>query len=190
MDKKALRRQILAVRDQIEEDQRMLWSKEVIDGLMQWEIYQEADIILSYASFRSEVDTDILNQRILSEGKILFLPRTYPETHQMKFFQVKAMGDLICGYQGIREPKQNGLAFERRGDKYGKQSILMLMPGTAFDKAGNRIGYGGGYYDRYLAQYGDRITHTCMLAYAIQEVEMIETESCDIRPERIITNRR
>lgn len=190
MNKKELRRRTLAVRDQIEENQRMLWSMEVIDGLMQWEIYQEADMILSYASFRSEVDTDILNQRILSQGKMLFLPRTYPETHQMKFFQVKALRDLIFGYQGIREPEEKGRPFEMLGDIHGKQRVLMLMPGTAFDRAGSRIGYGGGYYDRYLAQYGDRIAHTCMLAYAIQEVGKIEAESCDIRPERIITNRR
>lgn len=190
MNKKELRRQILAVRDQTEENQRMLWSMEVLDSLMQWEPYQKADIILSYASFRSEVDTEALNRRILSEGKGLYLPRTYPDTCQMKFFRVRAMGDLICGYQGILEPKQNGVSFEEQGDKDGQQNVLMLMPGSAYDKAGNRLGYGGGYYDRYLAQYGDRITHTCMLAYAIQEVENIAIEACDIRPEQIITNRR
>lgn len=190
MDKKELRRQILAARDRIAEEQRIRWSGEVMEELIKWEPYQEADVILSYASFRSEVSTEAVNQRILSEGKRLYLPKTYPETYRMKFFRVRAMGDLISGYQGIREPKQQGLPFERQGAAYRGQKVLMLMPGTAFDPAGSRLGYGGGYYDRYLAQYGDRITHTCMLAYAVQEVEKIETETTDIRPERILTNRR
>lgn len=190
MDKKKLRRQILAVRDQADEKQRMLWDREVMEELLQWQPYQEADVILSYASFRSEVNTDAVNERILSEGRPLYLPKTDPETHRMRFFRVRAMEELVCGYQGIREPERLGISFERLGEEEGRQKVLMLMPGTAFDAAGSRLGYGGGYYDRYLAQYGSRITHTCMLAYAIQKVEKIETEAFDFRPERILTNRR
>ena len=66
----------------------------------------------------------------------------------------------------------------------------MLMPGAAFDDKGNRIGYGGGYYDRFLTQMGGYIGSRFMLAFEMQRVKEIDAEACDIRVNRILTDRR
>lgn len=195
MEKKELRRQMLLVRDRLSIEERRRRSQNVIEKLWQWEPFLQASRVCSYASFRSEVETDCLNERILREGKKLYLPRTNPDTHHMVFYPVEHMEELVDGYQGIREPREGEPLFDGMGKNLNckeKQagSIVMLMPGVAFDKEGNRIGYGGGYYDRYLSQYGGRIDSTCMLAFECQRVEKIEAENCDIRPDRILTEGR
>lgn len=181
MEKKELRRQILQVRDGLAEEERQQLSQRVMDRLWQWEPFLQADRILSYASFRSETGTDLLNESILRAGKKLYLPKTYPAIHRMAFYRVEWLEELVCGYQGIREPQEGGQLFEEGGQ------TVMLMPGVAFDEERNRLGYGGGYYDRYLSQYGDGIAYTCMLAFECQRVDKIETEHRDVRPDRIVT---
>lgn len=183
-DKRILRRLARHSRDDIPQDIRDGWSLEIQDRIRQFRWYQEAQIILSYVSFRSEVDTGKINQWILEDGKRLYLPRTYGDRHEMIYYRVRDLSLLQPGYQGIREP-QEGEGFPLQT---GEMETLMLMPGLAFDGRGNRIGYGGGYYDRYLMQHGDRISHTVMLAFDRQRVPEIAVEECDIRPDRIITN--
>ena len=107
----------------------------------------------------------------------------------MAFYRVYSDADLIPGYQGILEPQEKQpfteeLAFLK------PEKVLMLMPGAAFDDKGNRIGYGGGYYDRFLSQMGGYIGNRCMLAFEMQWVKEIEAEACDIRVNRILTDRR
>lgn len=186
MEKKDVRWQILQTRDRLSGEERQKCSDIVADKLWQWKSFREADCVLSYASFRSEVDTDRINKRILQEGRALYLPKTYPEEHRMVFYRVQQMEELVCGYQGIREPQGGPALFDANGEDV-TGTIWMLMPGAAFDKDRNRIGYGGGYYDRYLAQYGENISCTCMLAFEMQQVEKIEADWCDIRPDRILT---
>lgn len=184
MEKNELRRQMLQARDRLTAAERRHLSQRIMERLWQWELFRQADGILSYASFRSEVETDLLNERIIREGKTLYLPRTEPDMHRMVFYPVNRMNELISGYQGIREPQKGEAPF--CGVKR-TETIVMLMPGVAFDEKRNRIGYGGGYYDRYLSQYRAEITCTCMLAFECQRLEKIEEEPCDIRPDRILT---
>ena len=176
-------------RDGLTETERAEWSEKVMENLWRLEAFRRADMILSYCSFRSEVDTEKINQQILEEGRQLFLPKTYPERREMVFYRIRNRADLECGYQGIMEPKE-GEMFLLDQENGFSGGIWMLMPGVAFDAEGNRIGYGGGYYDRYLAKYGKKIDETCMLAFRVQQAEKIETELCDIRPNRIVTDRR
>ncbi len=189
MDKKKLRRQMIDRRDSLTKSDRERRSGQIRERLWQWEAFRRADIILSYASFRSEVDTEKINHRILEEGRQLFLPKTFLERHEMVFYRIRGREDLVRGYQGIPEPVTGEIFVGNAGEQQ-TGSVIMLMPGVAFDAEGNRLGYGGGYYDRYLADYGDKINDTCMLAFDIQFAERIEVEKCDIRPNRILTDRR
>ncbi len=186
MDKDILRRQVIEIRDQIQAEDRKRWSLEIEDKLWVSDYYKRASIVLSYASFRSEVSTDHINNHILEDGKRLYLPKTYHMEHRMRFFEVEDMANLACGYQHIREPMESSTPFEEDG--IDGEYVLMLMPGVAYDSKGYRIGYGGGYYDRYLDLYGDQIHTTCMLAYQVQKTDNIEVSNFDIKPKHILTN--
>lgn len=186
MEKGEARRQALKKRDAITGEDRERWSLEIQREIREQLWYRQADIVLSYASFRSEVSTEKINEWILADNKQLFLPRTYAYRHRMEFYRVTDLSLLEAGYQGILEPKESEPPLLLLPD--GK-NVLMLMPGVAFDENGNRIGYGGGYYDRYLEVYGDRIDNTVLLAFSGQRVPVIESELCDRKPDRIIVNK-
>ena len=91
------------------------------------------------------------------------------------------MTDLQPGYQGILEPAEYC-------PKVEATEGMMLSPGLAFDREGHRVGYGGGYYDRYLARFEGSSLHLYAVAYDFQIVDQIEAEEHDISPHRIITS--
>lgn len=188
MTKEQLRSEIIKRRDEIKEEWRKSWSEDIICQVIHLPAFQRATHIFSYASFRSEVITDKLNEKCLQDGKHLLLPKTEPSGRRMDFYEVKEMSSLVQGYQGIREPS-GGIPFSPE-QKKAEEILFMVMPGVAYDEEGNRIGYGGGYYDRYLARYGEYIDESVMVAYEVQRARQIHAEWCDIRPSQIVTNRR
>ncbi len=188
--KQEVRKQALMTRDALSAEFREVQSAKIVERILQDDRYRKAKIILSYVAFRSEVETEELNRQVLVDGKQLYLPKTYVDKKEMRFFQVKDLTKLEAGYQGIREPQETEeltLLFE--SSNMEKEDVFMIMPGVAFDEAGNRMGYGGGYYDRYLTQYGSRMI-SALLAFEEQKVEEIPTESCDVQPEIIVTQER
>lgn len=187
MDKKLQRKNALIRRNSIREKDRGQWSEDIVEQVIRSDWYCRAEIILSYASFQSEVSTLELNHTVIQDGKRLYLPKTYPDKKKMKFYSVESMDYLQCGYQGILEPEESEEAFE---NEQGTAEVLMIMSGVAYDSKGNRLGYGGGYYDRYLKSFGNRITHTMMLAFQVQEEKEIVIDAYDQKPELIVWNRK
>lgn len=184
MDKDKARRMALQRRSEIPMEKRIVYEKEIARRLMAEPAYQKADAVLSYMSFRSEVSTEGINRQILEDGKRLYLPKTFPARREMVFYRVEEIEELSSGYQGIREPEETEDSW--RGDA----GTLMVMPGVAFDDAGNRIGYGGGYYDRFLQSYNDRMSGCIMLAFETQRISSIDRESFDFPADKILTERR
>ena len=180
MTKKEMRKKMLSLRDSLSEKERREKSREIAKRLFTLEAYQ---------SFRSEVETTEMNQKIRESGKSLYLPKTYADRKEMAFYRVYSDADLIPGYQGILEPQEKE-PFTEELVSLKPEKVLMLMPGAAFDDKGNRIGYGGGYYDRFLSQMGRYIGNRFMLAFEMQRVKEVEAEACDIRVNRILTDRR
>lgn len=185
--KKKLRKEMLEKRNALSLTERTDNSRAVIGRLFQWEPYVKADSILCYVSYQSEVQTWGLLQKVLSDGKRLYCPKVCGK--EIEFYRIVDREELRPGYQGIPEPPE----VEQRS--FWKEEViadtLMLMPGVAFDLEHNRLGYGGGYYDRYLKrcrhlQQTGRL-HTAALAYAVQVVKEIPAEELDIKPETIIT---
>lgn len=198
ISKKEIRLEALKRRDSLTAEQRKAYSRRIIDHLTGLPCYQEADAILTYISFRSEVDTFPLLERAFVDGKAVFAPKVCGK--EMDFYRIFSVEDLTAGYQGILEPR-NGLSFMRakeEGDP-GLQQILICMPGAAFDRTCHRIGYGGGFYDRYLsrlfregknaetAAWPQAAFTTAALAYDCQIFGEIPWEAHDICPERIVT---
>lgn len=194
--KREVREKALALREALLPAERMAYSKEIIDKIIHLDCYQNAAAILVYVSFRSEVDTRMLIEKALSDKKAVFAPAVSGQ--EMEFFRITSLNKLKSGHQGILEPAQESEASYRiwmRQKENTSTKTLMCMPGAAFDKERNRIGYGGGYYDRYLsallAEHGERSsdTETVALAFSCQIFAEIPREPHDLRPDRIVTER-
>ena len=193
--KKELRKQILARRNRLSKDEIMRKSAGILNILYTLAVYQNADIILAYVEYRSEVMTTPLIQRALSEGKMIYVPKV--SGTDMDFYRIESLSALSEGYKGIKEPESAAQMFtvntgydSRTADTdKTSRNILMLMPGAVFDRAHHRIGYGMGFYDRYLErlQSSGITIHTAALCFACQMLDDIPYYRHDICPEMIIT---
>ena len=132
---------------------------------------------------KHETETSDLIRQAWADGKKTAVPKVIGET--MKFFYITSLeNDLEEGYFGIRENYEKNPADEA-ADREGS---LMLMPGVAFDEARHRIGYGGGFYDRYLEAHPG--LRTAALAFEFQVKAEVPFEKFDILPGRIVTEKR
>lgn len=182
--KAEVRARALALRDEIPAQERIRRSEKIVKKLTGHTCYREVQALLTYVSFRSEADTISLIERAFADGKAVFVPRV--AGREMDFFRIRALSDLEEGYHGILEP-QNHIT-EVYAPLVGK--AIMCMPGAAFDRAHHRIGYGGGYYDRYLSGLSEQAKNTictAALAYDCQILQEIPWDSHDICPEWIVT---
>ncbi len=175
MDKKELRAMIrekkrAMTNAQIEEKSRILGEKFAAS-----QAYQEAKTIYGYLPYNQEVRTVPMLQRALADGKAVAVPKVYGD--DMKFILISDFSRIEKGYAGIPEPVDDGPVAD---DK----TALVLMPGLAFDTQGHRIGYGGGFYDRFLAQEPGH--PTLALCYDFQMLPKVETEEFDIPVDGVI----
>ncbi len=185
-DKREIRHRILNIRNGMSETECREKSGQIMKMFKLQKEYQNSGLLFLYASFGSEVMTRELMQEALSEGKRIALPRAFvsEEGPCMEFYEITGSSQLLAGYKGIPEP--NILHKEVR--KIKELPDLMLMPGVAFDKVRTRIGYGMGFYDRYLEKHPG--IRTIAVAYACQIVETIPASPYDYRPERLLTEER
>ena len=169
MDKQALRKQIRELKRAmtIEEIERA--SARLGELFAASELYREAKTIYGYLPYNQEVRTAPMLQRALQEGKWIAVPKIFGD--EMKFIYLEDLTRVEKGYSGIPEPIEDGPVAD---DK----TALVLMPGLAFDPAGHRIGYGGGFYDKFLAAEPEH--PTLALCYAFQMLPQLPTEEFDI----------
>ena len=142
--------------------------------------YQEAKILLAYVDAKREVETRELICQAWKDGKRVAVPRTFGGG-VMHFYEIHSLEELEPGGYGILEPKKDCPLCET-------EEGLMLMPGVAFDEKAHRVGYGGGYYDRYLEQHPG-LVHIA-LAFEFQIFKEVPFQEHDILPELIVTEKR
>lgn len=193
ISKEKVRKKAVETRDSIDEESRQQKSEEIVKQILVADWFKEADIVLSYHAFRSEVEVDALNQAVLAQGKKLYLPKTYVKEKQIRFFEVTDLSKLRRGYQKIWEPTGEEPEFSFETVKEEQKKVLMIMPGTAYDARGYRMGYGGGYYDRYLNEHeAEEKTidfMTVFAAFSEQKMILIPGERCDVKPDVIVTEK-
>lgn len=182
-EKKDLRNIILNKRNSIDNNTKEEMDREIFNRLINLDLYKEAKNIFIYLSFGSEIDTNPIIDRALEDGKEVYIPKIYKSNKEMKAIRLNSFEDLEENSMGILEPKDDSNFID-------KENIdLIIVPGAVFDLEGNRIGYGGGYYDRFLSNIKDK-RNKVALAYDLQIVENIEAEEHDIKVDYIITNSR
>ena len=181
MEKKKVREEIIKKRNKFSLEIKKEYDELIFKQLINSDIYNKSKKIFTYVSFGSEVDTKGFIEYALSDNKEIYVPKTDKVNKEMIAIKINSLSNMNVDNWGILEPK------DVDKNKIGKEFDLIIMPGVAFDRYGNRIGYGGGYYDKYISQIED-LSNRISLAYDFQVVKSIESESHDIKVNGIITN--
>ncbi|MFA5577582.1 MAG: 5-formyltetrahydrofolate cyclo-ligase [Tissierellaceae bacterium] len=184
MDKKDLRNEILRSRTQLTKEEIEKFSKLIEDRLYEMDYYKKANRIMSFVSAASEVHTHQLIKRSISIGKSMLVPFTIHEPREMKASELFDFSELEVGYHNILAPKKEFHRFVEPST-----IDLILVPGLAFAKNGYRVGYGGGYYDRFLSKI-DKGVIKIGLAFDLQIVDQVPVDDFDIPVDLIITEER
>ncbi|MGG7142133.1 5-formyltetrahydrofolate cyclo-ligase [Clostridium nigeriense] len=180
-NKKDLRNKILSIRDLLNIEEKDIMDNKILNELISTDLYKKAKSIFIYLSFGSEIDTNKIINKALEDKKEVYIPKIYKFDKSMKAIRLNSFKDLKKNTMGILEPIDDSNFIE-------KENIdLIIVPGVVFDFKGNRIGYGGGYYDRYLEPIKE-FKNKMVLAYDLQIVDFIEQEDHDVTFDYIITN--
>ena len=169
MDKTALRRMIRQKKRAMTEEQIIAASQRLGELFAACPQYAQAKTIYGYLPYNQEVRTVPMLERALADGKRVAVPKVYGD--EMKFIYMTDLSMVEKGYSGIPEPVADGPVAD-------DPTALVLMPGLAFDPAGHRIGYGGGFYDKFLEAEPNH--PTVALCYEFQMLPAIETDEHDI----------
>lgn len=175
MDKKELRRTIRDRKRAMTEEEITQRSARLGALFAQSDAYKAAKTIYGYLPYNQEVRTVPMLEQALRDGKRVAVPKVYGE--EMKFLYLDDLTQVAKGYAGIPEP----IADEPVADD---KTALVLMPGLAFDPEGHRIGYGGGFYDKFLAAEPDH--PTLALCYEFQMLPKLDTEEHDIPVDTVL----
>lgn len=175
MNKEELRKKFKIIRDNISNRDKK--SSEIIKRLINTKEYQKSKVIALYSNISSEVETKELI-KISLENKKVVLPKINKD-NTMDFYEIKYLKDLEIGAFNIKEPKV------KNKKPIKKEEIdLIIIPGICFDKNRNRIGYGKGYYDKYLSNTNIKKIGLC---YEEQITKEIKSDKTDIRLDYLIT---
>lgn len=173
--KRDIRKQIFALRKactdrQVEDMSRVIGEK--VTALPE---FLEAERIYVYADYNHEVMTGYIIEEAWKQGKKAAVPRV--EGKDMTFYILEDFSQLKPGYFGIPEPET--------GEAAQWEDALIIMPGVAFDRENHRVGYGGGFYDRFLEKHPG--LRRMALAFGFQILKSVPVEPTDICPEIIVT---
>ena len=162
--KSELRQQMKSLRLQIPEIQKKDYEDKIFKIITSLEIYKTSNLILTYVSTSTEIDTFQIIEDALSSGKKVAIPHCSQKSSKMDFFYINSISGLITGYMGILEPDhlaEKVLDFSKS---------ICIVPAYCFDLHGNRLGYGKGYYDRFLKYYNGTSIGLCISSNLFDEL--------------------
>jgi 5-formyltetrahydrofolate cyclo-ligase len=179
MSKEILRNQVLGILNNINRTEHLKKSLEITNRVLASDEFRSADTIGITISRYPEVDTRPLIEAAWAAGKRIAVPKCIHATREMDFRLITSYDSLETVYMGLLEPITDETV------SVGKKGIdLQIVPGVVFSDEGYRIGFGGGYYDRYMSDYNGA---TLSLAFVTQTSHRIPIENHDIPVDRIIT---
>ena len=178
--KKILRREILERLKKISLEERKNKESILYKKLFENENFKKANSVAITIPFGTEINTFPIIEKMLAEGKLVCSPICEKETKEMTFYRLNSINNLVLGDYGIKTPQKI------EENKVEKDKIdLIIVPGVAFDETNFRIGFGGGYYDRYLRNFKG---NTIALAFKEQIIEKVPTNKYDLPVELVITD--
>ncbi len=185
-DSNQLRSDVLARRDALTAEQRRTRSGKIASALLASEALLRSTTVFIYVSFRSEVETVPIITELLKRDKIVTVPLTMIAEKRLEIVRIEdPETDLVPGYCSIPEPRQEMAAAR---NVRAEELDLVILPGSVFDERGGRFGYGGGYYDRLLAQIPAAARYG--LAFELQIRERLELQPHDQILDAVVTEKR
>ena len=188
MDKKELRKAGLARRKALSKEACRERSKVIASKVIEIEEFKNSNRILLYAPIRNEVETEEIYREAKRLNKDIYYPRV--QGKEMQFYFIDSDTEFETSVYGICEPiPESTISYVPEKD----DAVLIVVPGAVFDREGNRIGYGGGYYDKYIYWLTKRLPakQICKVAVAYEnqlvETGLIEKEMHDVRMDYVIT---
>ncbi len=177
--KKAIRKAFLEKRNALSKETVSEWSAAIEENILQLVKEKNFQVIFAYASFRNEPDMFSLLKKLLAMGKTVALPKCKAKG-KMTMYRVSDISDLQPGAYGILEPPEHTPVLPEQAD-------LVLCPGCAFSVEMERMGYGGGYYDRYLPKCSKAVF--AGVCYEICVTDALPTEESDVKMDCLITDK-
>lgn len=179
--KKSIRRLVQERKDVLSKDERQNLDNIIFDKVINSYAYKNSHTIFIFVSYNNEVDTHKIIKQALRDKKILCVPKIISKEEGMDIVQIKSFEDLKEGAYGILEPADSELKIEE------KNIDVSYLPGLAFDRRGGRVGYGGGFYDRFLLKTRKN-SKKIGLAYKFQVFTEVPMEEHDVFIDGIITD--
>lgn len=184
MDKKVIRQEMLRKRSKLSMNEILEKSEDIAEILFNLNQYGNSNFIFSFISFKDEVNTHEIIKNSINNGKRIGVPVTIPKTRELLVSELMDFDkELELGYYNILAPKE-----EYTRIVSPEQVDLVLVPGVAFDRRGYRVGYGGGYYDRFFNKLKKGIIKIG-LCYNMQILPQVPIDSYDIPVDYIITEK-
>jgi len=165
--KKEMRKRLIEMRSAIPAQYRASKSGRICSAVLSSDIYRESGTLYGFVPYREEVDVWPLLMEAIRDGKKVAVPRI--DGDDMNFYYISGEEDLETGFKGIREPK----SYTEKADA---KMPLIIAPGVAFTKDGYRMGYGKGYYDKYLASHPSYVLGVCFEEQIMPEIPLSETD--------------
>ncbi len=185
-EKSRLRKEALALRAAVSPQERERATVLLTERIVGHQWFYRAEVLLGFAGYGTEIRTDEILEEALKQGKKVFLPKVCGKG--LSFYRIFSIAELEAGCRGIPEPKGDTQVYVYPAENHGTDfpNTLLLMPGVAFDSFGNRMGYGGGFYDRFLADKEKLRLCSIAVGFRCQMLERIPAQEHDVRPYQII----
>jgi 5-formyltetrahydrofolate cyclo-ligase len=181
VDKESLRKEMMKKRNSLSKSEKKMKDGSIYNQVINDPDYKSADSVFLFMSFGSEINTKPIIQHALDHNKRVFLPKVVGKN--LELFEIKNFENLERSKYGILEPN----AYCQKIHNCGIDFIL--MPGLAFDPTGGRVGYGGGFYDRYISNIPNyQEIPKVAIAYSFQIIDKVPMDKYDIPVDRIIRN--
>ena len=178
MTKQEVREYIKSEKKLLSQEQIEHFSNILTEKFIAQKFYSDCSVLYAYMSYNQEVLTNKIIEHAWKSGKKVAVPKTYGNSY-MEFCFVQSFDELALSKCNILEPVSENISQD--------EHALILMPGLAFDKYFSRIGYGGGYYDKYLSDHNDRNFLKVALGFDFQLLPLLETQEHDVKLDVIIT---
>lgn len=178
MDKKALRKELISKRKEIPQEKKVIYDKEISKQIIGSDYFKNAEQVLVFASADNEFDTRYIIERCRFLYKRVFYPVCIDNIGTMEFLKVESVGDLQYGMYNILEPKPTCKKY------VPKENDIVIVPALSVDKNGYRIGYGKGYYDRFLKNFNGVSICPC---YEETLTDTLPTDENDIKINVVVT---